>query len=169
MFATRSTLPALILIGSGIGLLLTGLSPVGTGWPFLLLLPGLTLLGAALTGDRRWSALAIPGAIASATGALLLYQASTGHWGSWAYAWALVGPTATGVGLLLHGRVSGKAPVAALGAWMATAGLALFVCLGLFVESARAGAGGSPAALAGPLLLVVAGAALLLRRTRSSA
>jgi hypothetical protein len=162
MLATRSTLPALVLIGSGLGLLSVGRLPPGTGWPFLVLIPGLALLGAALSGGRRRSALAIPGAIASMTGAVLLYQASTGHWGSWAYAWALVGPTATGVGLLLHGRASGKAPVASLGAAMAATGLALVVGLGL-VASSSAGPGGSAAAAAAPLLLLGAGAALLLR------
>ena len=36
-----------------------------------------------------------PGVIVTATGALLLYQSITGHWASWAYAWAMY-PALTG-------------------------------------------------------------------------
>jgi hypothetical protein len=150
---------ALTLVGVGLGLLVVDRLGTG-GWPLLVLLPGLALLGPALAGDRASSALAIPGAVASATGAVLLYQATAGHWSSWAYAWALAGPAATGLGLVVHGRAAGQRGLVAVGARLAAAGLAAFAVLGLFFEAPwdRSGSGASQAVqTVGPLLLIAAG------------
>ena len=46
---------------------------------------------------------AIAGSIVTTVGSVLLYQQTTGHWESWAYAWALVGPGAAGLGMLVYG------------------------------------------------------------------
>lgn len=85
-----------LLIGGG--LLLLGLWQYGIGlvWPLFVVVPGLIFLYHALTGETRDSTdMIFPGVIISATGLLLLYQSLTGHWASWAYAWAMY-PAAAG-------------------------------------------------------------------------
>jgi hypothetical protein len=71
------------------------------GWPLLVIIAGLTLLvvGFASLGTGA----AIPGGILTMVGLVLAYQNSTGHWTSWAYAWALVAPGGVGLGLFLQG------------------------------------------------------------------
>jgi hypothetical protein len=71
------------------------------GWPLFVIIAGLTLLvvGFASLGTGA----AIPGGILSMVGLVLAYQNSTGHWTSWAYAWALVAPGGVGLGLFLQG------------------------------------------------------------------
>ena len=49
----------------------------------------------------------VGGTVATTVGLVLLYQNNTGHWESWAYAWALVGPAASGLGLALWGAAHG--------------------------------------------------------------
>lgn len=89
-------LTSLLLIGGG--LLLLGFWQYGIGlvWPMFVVGPGLVFLYHAFTGTSRDSAdMIFPGVILTATGALLLYQSLTGHWASWAYAWAMY-PAAVG-------------------------------------------------------------------------
>jgi hypothetical protein len=71
------------------------------GWPLFVIIAGLTLLvvGFASLGTGA----AIPGGILTMVGLVLAYQNSTGHWTSWAYAWALVAPGGVGLGLFLQG------------------------------------------------------------------
>jgi hypothetical protein len=71
------------------------------GWPLFVIIAGLTLLivGFASLGTGA----AIPGGILTMVGLILAYQNSTGHWTSWAYAWALVAPGGVGLGLFLQG------------------------------------------------------------------
>lgn len=91
-------------IGYGlIGLGLLFLSTVIFGysifdlWPFFIIVPGVVMFLLAQRGNGP-SGLAVPGAITAGTGFILLYQYMTGHWESWAYAWALY-PVFTGIGL----------------------------------------------------------------------
>jgi hypothetical protein len=89
-------LTSLLLIGGG--LLLLGFWQYGIGvvWPLFIVGPGLIFLYHATTGTSRESAdMIFPGVILTATGGLLLYQSITGHWESWAYAWAMY-PAAAG-------------------------------------------------------------------------
>lgn len=77
------------------------------GWPFFVIVPGVALLVASFfRRPPEGLGFAIPGAIVTSVGALLLYQQATGHWESWAYAWALVGPGAAGLSMLLYGLFS---------------------------------------------------------------
>jgi hypothetical protein len=64
----------------------------------------------------------------------LLYQDQTGRWESWAYAWALVGPAASGLGLVIWGLRSGSPSDVRNGTWSLLAGLALFLIGYLFFE-----------------------------------
>lgn len=75
-----------------------------SGWPLFVIVPGLVLLAASLfPAAPRGVGFAIAGSIVTVVGLLLLYQESSGHWESWAYAWALVGPGGAGLGLLAYG------------------------------------------------------------------
>jgi hypothetical protein len=76
------------------------------GWPLFVIVPGVALLVASFFQRRpQGLGLAIPGAIVTSVGVLLFYQQATGHWESWAYAWALVGPGAAGLAMIGYGLV----------------------------------------------------------------
>ena len=71
--------------------------------------------------------------------------------GDWAYAWALVGPAASGLGLALWGMRSGNASDLRNGTWGLLGGLALFGVGFLFFEG-LIGIGGERLAFAEWLL-----------------
>ncbi len=71
------------------------------GWPLFVIIPGVTLLVVGFMSLGTGAA--IPGGILTMVGLVLAYQNSTGHWTSWAYAWALVAPGGVGLGLFLQG------------------------------------------------------------------
>jgi hypothetical protein len=71
------------------------------GWPLFVIIPGVTLLIVGFVSLGTGAA--IPGGILTMVGLVLAYQNSTGHWTSWAYAWALVAPGGVGLGLFLQG------------------------------------------------------------------
>jgi hypothetical protein len=87
------------------------------GWPYFVVIPGVALVIASLIPTPpRGVAFAIAGTIVTAVGSVLLYQQTTGHWTSWAYAWALVGPGAAGLGMLVYGLIFGQRDLLATGA-----------------------------------------------------
>lgn len=69
-------------------------------WPFTVIGVGgvLLLLGLFLGAPG----LAVPAAIVAGIGGILLYQETTGEWGSWSYMWTLI-PGFVGVGVFLQG------------------------------------------------------------------
>ena len=108
----------LILIGVAltIEMFLPGawaLIPIGFGVVFML-----------AAGIHRVGGLAIPGAILSMVGAMLLWQSWSGWWSSWLYLWPLV-PGALGVGFVMGNLLGmGGTKVRTLGlVWMAEAGV----------------------------------------------
>ena len=102
-------------------------------WPFYVIAPGLALLAWGLT-QRDGSGLTVAGSIVSIVGLVLLYQNATDHWESWAYAWALVGPGGSGLGMLLYGTRSGNRKMARDGFWQVLAAIGLFVAGFVFFE-----------------------------------
>ena len=125
---------ALIVIGA---ILLAGqLLDVGLtdiGWQAWIIGAGVILLAVGLVLARdTW--LIVGGTVVTAVGLLMLYQDRTDHWESWAYAWALVGPTASGLGLALAGIRRGNASEVRNGTWGLLGGLAMFVVGFLFFE-----------------------------------
>lgn len=102
-------------------------------WPFYVIAPGVVLLALGLAQPGA-SGLTIAGSIVSIVGLVLLYQNLTGHWESWAYAWALVGPGGSGVGMLLHGTRSRNARMARDGFWQVVTALGLFAAGLVFFE-----------------------------------
>ena len=109
----------------------------------------------------------IGGSVVSTVALVLLYQNTTGQWATWAYAWALVGPVASGVGSMIGGwRIDNQTMVRA-GARTAGIGLILFVVFYLFFEQVI-GISGQPtlAEWVFPVVLVVAGAVVLANAIR---
>jgi hypothetical protein len=78
--------------------------------------------------------LAVPGALIATIGLVLWVQDSYDAYATWAYAWALVMPTAPGVGTLLYGLVKGEGDLVRDGLRMTAIGLALFAGFALFFE-----------------------------------
>ena len=103
------------------------------GWPFWVIAVGAAILLAGLLVTRE-QGMVIGGTVVTAVGLLLFYQNSTGHWESWAYAWALIGPAASGLGLVLWGLRSGNSNDLRNGTWGLLGGLGLFAIGFLFFE-----------------------------------
>jgi hypothetical protein len=133
-------------------------------WPFYVIAPGAGLLALGLT-QRKGEGLAIAGSIVTIVGLVLLYQNTTDHWESWAYAWALVGPGGSGLGMLLYGTRSANAKLARDGFWTLMGGLAMFAVGFVFFEGVI-GISGRRWPLpewAMPVAIMVIGALVLLR------
>ena len=125
---------ALVVIG---GLLLAG-QVVGVGlddigWPIWVIGVGVVILVSGLTIAGE-SGMVVGGTVVTTVGLVLLYQDATNHWESWAYAWALVGPAASGLGLALWGVRSGRGEDVRRGTWGLLGGLGLFAIGFLFFE-----------------------------------
>lgn len=103
------------------------------GWPFFIILAGIGILlfGLFVGGE---SGIVISGTITTTVGLVLLFQDTTGRWESWAYAWALVGPAASGLGVAMSGMRTGNGNDVRNGTWGLLGGLAFFVIGFLFFE-----------------------------------
>jgi hypothetical protein len=94
-------------------------------------------------------------------GLILLYQNIADHFESWAYVWALVFPTAVGLGRMLYGSLKGNKEMVATGGRWALIGAALFLIGAVFFELV-VGIGGFGLGRFGlPVGLVILGVALL--------
>lgn len=170
----------------GLGALVIGVSLLGLGvlfllgqifrfnvwavlWPFFIIGPGLLFFLGMVALGKTGAPLAVPGSVVTMLGLLLLYQAVTGHWSSWAYAWALIAPTAVGVGIAIMGLWIEDARVMRVGGVVAAVGLAIFLFFGVLFElvlNINGLAGGLLGRIALPLLLIGAGAAMLIMTLR---
>ena len=152
-------LGALLLVGQ-----LLGIRPGRFLWPFFVIVPGVVVFAIALTAEpQAGEVLAIVGGIVTMVGALLLYQNTTGHWTSWAYAWALVGPTAAGLAQMIYGSLKGPDTLVATGRHVATIGIAIFLVGAVFFELVIGISGFGLGRFGWPVLLIGAGAFFLLR------
>jgi hypothetical protein len=144
------------------------------GWPFFIIVPGITVYALALVmRGRTGELLAVIGSIMTVNGLLLLYQNSTDHWATWAYAWALVFPTSIGVGQLLYGWLTESHRLIVSGTRMTLAGLAIFVLGAFFFEGIINISGGdfggrfwNLGRFVFPAVLIAAGGLLLYRAYR---
>jgi hypothetical protein len=136
-------------------------------WPYVIIVPGLAILLVGLViGREPGTGLAIGGSIVTTVGLVLLYQNTTGRWDTWAYAWALVGPTAAGVGLLLSGLVQGDRDLLRNGLRVVLVGATLFAVGLVFFEGVIGLSGERPAILetaALPLILIGLGVVVVAR------
>jgi hypothetical protein len=125
---------ALVLIG--ILLFVAQLLDIGVddvGWPIIVVGVGAVILGLGLFANRE-QGMVVGGTVVTTVGLVLWYQNSTDHWESWAYAWALVGPAASGLGMLLWGIRTANPTDIRNGTWGLLGGLALFLVGYLFFE-----------------------------------
>jgi hypothetical protein len=137
-------------------------------WPFYVIAPGVALAAIGLT-QRNGSGLTTAGCIVTIVGLVLLYQNAIDHWESWAYAWALVGPGGSGLGMLLYGVRSGNGKMARDGFWQIVIAIGLFVAGYLFFEGVI-GISGRPLPLPGwelPAVIIVLGVVVLIRGVTS--
>jgi hypothetical protein len=102
-------------------------------WPFYVIAPGVAMVAFGLT-QSRGSGLTIAGSIVTMVGLVLLYQNATDRFESWAYAWALVGPGGSGLGMLLYGTRSGDAKMARDGFFTILTAVGLFAAGFVFFE-----------------------------------
>jgi hypothetical protein len=102
-------------------------------WPLYVIAPGLAMVAFGLT-QRRGSGLTITGSIVTMVGLVLLYQNATDRFESWAYAWALVGPGGSGIGMLLYGTRSGDNKMARDGFFAILTALGIFAAGFVFFE-----------------------------------
>jgi len=141
----RSAAPAavgMLLVLAGIAVIalrqvgVDVLEEVGrAGWPFFVIVPGLVLLAMAFVpAPPNGVGFAIAGSIVTTVGLILFYQQSTGHWDSWAYAWALI-PGAAGLSMATYGVVSGHREFMRNGLWLGGVAAALFAAGFWFFES----------------------------------
>jgi len=142
------------------------------GWPFFVIAPGVVILLVGLTARGAVSeGLAILGSIITVSGLILLYQNSTDHFESWAYAWSLVFPGAIGVGMILYGLRAGRPGNVRTGTRLAGAGLVISLLGAAFFEGVI-GIGGyqfdRSAGVAVGALIIVLGALMLIMNLISS-
>lgn len=131
-------------------------------WPGFIILPGVLFFIGMLLGGKNAGGLAIPGTIITITGLLLFYQNLTGLWQTWSFAWALVGPVATGLGLVIFGLYSGKPDARKAGMIVLGIGLALLAIFGISFGFGFPGLG----RYLWPLVLIAVGIFVVLQRTQ---
>jgi len=164
---------------AGIGLVLLGLLFLvfqilqvdfwSYAWPLFIMVPGLLFFVGMFGGGKGAAGLAIPGAILTMLGALFFYQSALDQWQSWAYAWALIWPTAVGIGMLIQGIWSDNTRLAQSGKQLIRVGLLIFLG-GLVFFELIIGIGGwgvfssGTRAYALPILLIAVGLYVLVRQ-----
>lgn len=162
-----SLLAGVMLVGLGVLFLIGQVFNVNLWqflWPFFIIVPGLLFFVGMLLGGKAAGPLAIPGSIVTMVGLLLLYQAVTNHWESWAYAWALIFPTSVGIGLAINGAWSDVERLTHTGMRWITAGLIVFLAGGVFFEVLLNISNNVVSSVIWPGLLIVLGIYLLVRR-----
>jgi hypothetical protein len=105
------------------------------GWPLFVIVPGLILIAlAVMPAAPNGVGFAIGGSIVPTVGFTLLYQQATGHWESWAYAWALL-PAAAGAAMTVYGWATGHSELTSVGLRLAAIGALLFAVGFWFFET----------------------------------
>ena len=126
----------LMLIGLGLLFLLAqvlGFSLVGYVWPLFIVVPGLLCFAGLIAGGRRAAGLAVPGALLTTLGGILLLQSLTGYYESWAYVWPLL-PAAVGAGIAIIGLLHGNRTTLLVGVVLVVVNLLIFLVAGTLYE-----------------------------------
>ncbi|HET9016026.1 MAG TPA: hypothetical protein VFN57_10550 [Thermomicrobiaceae bacterium] len=124
----------LVVLGALLLLDQLGVDLFSFGWPFVVIAAGLLCFAAMVARGRRGAPLAIPGSIVTVVGLILLFQNTFDHWETWAYVWALIFPTALGIGLIVQGAWAGDPSTTRTGMRFVVTGLIVFVALAAFFE-----------------------------------
>lgn len=155
-----------VLIGLGILLLVGQLLHVRLErflWPLFILVPGVALLLIGLGSKAKGGeGLTIAGTIVTVVGSLLMYQNLTNHWQSWAYAWALVGPTGAGLGQLIYGSLRGQPKAVKSGLGTMRVGLIMFGVGFVFFELVIGISGFGLGNIGWPVAIIGAGLAMVI-------
>jgi hypothetical protein len=156
------------LVGLGLFFLVAQflrLSLWSLGWPFFVIIPGLMFfVGMIASGKDKNGGLAIPGCIVTTTGLILLYQNVFHTWATWTYVWALIFPTAVGLGLIIEGLWDDHPHSVREGRQMMLVGLIIFVMAAVFFEVIIGIGGGGLSSYFWSLALIAVGVYLLLKR-----
>jgi len=134
-------------------------------WPGFVLLPGILMFIGMFLGGKKAGGLAIPATILTILGLVLFYQNTFDQWWTWSFVWALVGPVAAGLGIVLFGAYTGDQGARRGGMVVLLIGLVLLVIFGLAFGLGRAGALGYVL----PLALIGLGVYIVIARMHSSA
>jgi hypothetical protein len=121
-----------------------------------------------LSGFDPSRGLIFPGTIVTTIGLILLYQNTTAHWESWAYAWALI-PASVGLARALYAAATGQTRGTHGGLSMALFFVLIFAVGFAFFEGVLRISGRDFGALGQygfPLALIAAGVWMLVARMR---
>lgn len=133
-------------------------------WPFFIIVPGVLLFVRAVMVDDAYSEVfSRLGGVLVSLGLLLLYQEISDHWGSWAYAWALIGPTSVGVAGILYGKMKGREALVRESWSLVRIGLTMFAVGLIFFELVLNISGFGIGFIGWPILFIGLGVILLLR------
>jgi hypothetical protein len=162
----RGIVLGVVLIGLGLLFLadrIVGVDLAQAGWPLFVIVPGVLLFGWGVTlPGREGVGLAVAGGITTVVGLILAVQNATGLWATWAYAWALVGPGGTGLGMAGYGLFRRDRSLVTSGLRSIAAGVGLFLAFGLFFEGIVGLSGQSFLTTeVGPYVLIAAGLAVV--------
>jgi len=133
-------------------------------WPLFVVVPGLLFFAAMASFGRESGFLAIPGAIVTVAGLLLLASNTFSSWAAWSYLWTLVTPGAVGLGLWIYGAWARRPTLRRVGAQLGFLGLVLFAVFGALFElllGVSGPAGREVGRFVWPALLILLGAWLL--------
>ncbi|MCE5258427.1 MAG: hypothetical protein LLG44_05115 [Chloroflexi bacterium] len=133
-------------------------------WPGFIILPGMGMFVGMLAGGKKTGGLAIPATILTILGLVLFCQNLFNVWWTWSFIWALVGPVATGLGIIIFGLYTENAEARHGGAIVFIIGLVLLAIFGLAFGLGRYNASGYIV----PLVLIGLGIYIVVRRTRGS-
>ncbi|MCU0506852.1 MAG: hypothetical protein MUC34_00360 [Anaerolineae bacterium] len=142
MNADRTRSLASLAVGAGLialgALFLLGtvfrINVWGALWPFFIIVPGLLFFVGMFALGKPGAPLAVPGSIVTTVGLILFFQNLTGLWATWAYAWALIFPTAVGIGIAIAGLWGDDTSAVRVGTVMAGIGLAILLFFAFFFE-----------------------------------
>ena len=153
-------------IGLGGAALLAQVGGLSIGWPAWIIVAGAILvLAAAAVAGPAGSGVAALGGMVTMAGVVLAVQEASGAYQTWAYAWALVAPGGVGLGLAVHGLLTGRPEDLRGGLGALGVGIVLFLAGFIFFEGAiglSGGRFGDAAKVGVPLALVAIGGVVLL-------
>ncbi|MCX6063370.1 MAG: hypothetical protein NTV26_04155 [Caldiserica bacterium] len=157
----------LLLLAVGAWILIARFIHINLGdwlWPFWIIVPGGIIMALGFRDTHHGNeGLVTFGSIVAVTGIILFVQNVTGHWQSWAYAWALLFPGSIGLGRYLWGKRTGNVEEVRSAEKTLRVALVLFLGFAVFFEVVL-GIGGFRLGAAGrivlPVLLIAAGVAI---------
>ena len=133
-------------------------------WPLFLVALGGIFFAGMVAGGKSMAPMAIPGSILTTIGLLMVFQNFTGRWESWAYGWTVI-IVAVGIGIYIMGAWTGNPQQRQAGVRLAGIGLVLAVVFGGFFELLIFGGDSPWRPYALPVLLILLGLFILVRRT----